>query len=360
MAELKRDPIIDLMKGFAMFFVIVCHGLQRSADGIYPYTATYLWRLVYDWHMPLFFIISGYLASKSKSIQKSSFITNKFFRLLYVWFIWRWLEWIFMRFPFSGLMPFNDYVPSDFLGNLMAFFTSPIRPLWFLFFLFVFFLALWVTVKVSFGKKKLLYALLAGEVIVSVGIIAFLKVKSAWELNDLLAHYISFFGMFIAGFFYGRLQTDLAPKIGKWKINAIIVIVLGFVLHITDNYLLKTDNEILIKGATLIQIWAVAIICTFVVYLLMLLVNKLSARNVIKRYLVFMGKYSLEFYTLQFLVLNLGWFIENWKCRFVFNTLACLLVCSVFIYLIKKKENWADNILWGGFPFLKKGSKNGK
>ena len=105
--------------------------------------------------MPLFFIVSGVLAAKSKTIDNVIFLRNKFFGLVYVWFIWRWLEWIFMRFEFSGLLPLYSYVPQSFSGNWQHLVSSPFQPLWFLIDLFLFFSILWVTRRISFKNNKI-------------------------------------------------------------------------------------------------------------------------------------------------------------------------------------------------------------
>lgn len=149
--EKGHSEILDMAKGFAMLMTIFCHALQRAA----PETCgTYvIWKWVNEWHMPMFMMISGYLAAKSSRLGSAAYVRDKFFRLMYPWFIWRWLEWAFMSLPFAGLLPFNHYVPATFLGNLQAFILMPFRPLWFLIDLFLFMMVLCICKWLSKGNR---------------------------------------------------------------------------------------------------------------------------------------------------------------------------------------------------------------
>lgn len=73
MTTRKYIPYIDAIKGFAIFLVVMGHVLAWQFDNFTdivqqkesPQTM-FLWRMIYSFHMPLFFFISGYLFSKSK------------------------------------------------------------------------------------------------------------------------------------------------------------------------------------------------------------------------------------------------------------------------------------------------------
>ena len=53
----ERDKSIDIMKGILIFFVIIGH---------YPSINERIQSIIYWFHMPLFFMISGYLFKKKK------------------------------------------------------------------------------------------------------------------------------------------------------------------------------------------------------------------------------------------------------------------------------------------------------
>lgn len=69
MSEKKRESWIDICKGIAIIFVVMGHvvssfhnsGLLKEATAF-----NYVGKLIYSFHMPLFFMISGLLFTKSK------------------------------------------------------------------------------------------------------------------------------------------------------------------------------------------------------------------------------------------------------------------------------------------------------
>ena len=50
----KRIEWIDIARGFAILFVIIGHSLGN-------YFSSYFANLIYVFHMPIFFVLSGYL-----------------------------------------------------------------------------------------------------------------------------------------------------------------------------------------------------------------------------------------------------------------------------------------------------------
>ncbi len=78
----NRYEILDIMKGFAMLMTIFCYAEQRAMGNIC--TNAIIWQLVHWWHMPLFFILSGFFAANSPKLGTFGFIKSKFHRLIYV------------------------------------------------------------------------------------------------------------------------------------------------------------------------------------------------------------------------------------------------------------------------------------
>ncbi len=59
----KRDDYFDALKGIAIILVIIGHS---SATSIWPQQDSAIKHAIYSFHMPVFFIISGYFISRSK------------------------------------------------------------------------------------------------------------------------------------------------------------------------------------------------------------------------------------------------------------------------------------------------------
>ena len=70
----NRLESIDRMKGIAILLVIIGHIIQfNNIDGG---TNNKIFNIIYSFHMPLFFILSGYVATSggSKIVNLSSFL----------------------------------------------------------------------------------------------------------------------------------------------------------------------------------------------------------------------------------------------------------------------------------------------
>lgn len=108
----KRNPIIDIMKGIGIFFVVVGHcGIPIGL-------------FIYTFHMALFFMLSGYCLSSKYSASPSGWyklIKNKFFRL-YIPFvcisiIFNLLHNYFMDI---NLITDNPQFLTGYLGNFFG------------------------------------------------------------------------------------------------------------------------------------------------------------------------------------------------------------------------------------------------
>jgi fucose 4-O-acetylase-like acetyltransferase len=81
--ENKRLEFVDALKGFAIFLVIWGHVIMQL--GGYP---NFTYSIIYSFHMPLFFILSGFFFKSSLKLSIKDFFSKKSFQLLYTWFFW--------------------------------------------------------------------------------------------------------------------------------------------------------------------------------------------------------------------------------------------------------------------------------
>lgn len=129
-ATVKQRLIhVDRLKGFAIFLVVLGHVIQFNSSN---FTSNPLFSVIYSFHMPLFFFISGYLAEKTtKSVDFYSygrFVGKKALVLLMPLFTWA----LVTSYLFTG-----DRDTSKISGILLRQITSP--GLWFLHTLFLIF-----------------------------------------------------------------------------------------------------------------------------------------------------------------------------------------------------------------------------
>lgn len=88
-----RDLSLDFMKGFAIFLVVLGHVLQYTS-GVehHPFRD-----FIYSIHMPLFFFVSGFLASKKLGTKQNIlFYVNKKSRLILPLLLFGHSMWSYM------------------------------------------------------------------------------------------------------------------------------------------------------------------------------------------------------------------------------------------------------------------------
>ncbi len=152
--ENKRITYISLLQIIGPIFVVLGHSLNglQSTGAWYIFSKEW----IYIFHMPLFFLISGYLLSfKGYQGEKSyiKFIFNKSKRLLLPYFIWNIIFWV-PKFLFQDYL--SDKVSFNVLDILKAF-VFPRQNVWghtwFLVALFIVYLATPLFQKLFETKK---------------------------------------------------------------------------------------------------------------------------------------------------------------------------------------------------------------
>ena len=72
-----RNPYADILRGFAIFFVVLGHCIQEGSGLTFRTNQNYwydeLYQFIYSFHMPLFIILSGYFAYNSIHHTKGNY-----------------------------------------------------------------------------------------------------------------------------------------------------------------------------------------------------------------------------------------------------------------------------------------------
>ncbi|KHD35761.1 acetyltransferase [Clostridium acetobutylicum] len=125
---MQRTKSIDIAKGIGILLVLLGH---RSIPNI-------MVKFIYSFHMPLFFVISGYLYNADKYTEYTSYIKHKFRTIIipYIsfWIISLIVEVIAMNFNILDKLSFRQAVSEFFYLTPSGFWNGP---LWFLMCLFV-------------------------------------------------------------------------------------------------------------------------------------------------------------------------------------------------------------------------------
>ncbi len=85
--ERLRIEYIDALKGFAIFCVVWGHSLQYLKKG-HDFYHNPIFEFIYSYHMPLFFMVSGFFFRSSLKLQLSDFLSKKTLQLLVPCIVW--------------------------------------------------------------------------------------------------------------------------------------------------------------------------------------------------------------------------------------------------------------------------------
>lgn len=198
----RRITYIDMAKGFAILMVVTGHIAQycikgKSAESVFDF--------IYSFHMPLFFFLSGYVASLSRNKielgQVWSFVQKKIRTLVLPFFIWG----VVVYFLFQPAFTFEDVANRIIEVILKPDNNAP----WFLITLFciqIFFL-LFCLFSNLFVNKKL--AELGGAFLILIMIVGGYVVSKHFYYFNLFYNVAFFFGYFYKKIFDGEANRYL-------------------------------------------------------------------------------------------------------------------------------------------------------
>lgn len=207
----NRNYLIDNSKGLLIFLVVLGHSLEFIRK--YYEVARLLYVFIYEFHMPVFVFISGYL---SKNVEKGrrnavrNFLTP-FLLFNIIWNLITLVGPLFLRGEFTEL-------PSE---QAFSFFT-PGWALWYIFAMF-----LW---------KILLPDLLKFKNIFILSIIAGIFVKLSGEFGSYMAlsRTITFAPFFLAGYYSSEEKLKRFRKFTRFnilnKVPSILILIIGVLI----------------------------------------------------------------------------------------------------------------------------------
>ena len=197
----KKITYISLMQIIGPIFVVLGHSLNGLDVTGWWYTFSKNW--IYIFHMPLFFLVSGYLLSAGNSSKKpyGTFVWGKCKRLLLPYLVWNLLFWI-PKFLVGGFLA--DNASLNILDMLRAF-VYPRQNVWghtwFLLGLFVVYLAAPVFHKVLGLKKWWLSAIV---VVLCTGLYILHIGTEFLAFSDLHKDLL----FFVIGYLLGQMDRD--------------------------------------------------------------------------------------------------------------------------------------------------------
>lgn len=297
-------PEIDLCRGIGIILVVLGHAMKQTGETNTVFQV--LLSVIYSFHMPLFFVLSGFVSAKVLSVHtwkdRKAYIGNRAYRLLIPYFVVGVLYT-----PVKILL--SRYAVKPFaLSSLwrMLIGENPDVALWFVYILF------WVSVLCAFLLTEKTLTIWLG--------ISFLCAVFAYtcDLSLRLPKYWFFFvlGLYIRVHYHEiRGEKNSADGAEPKRRNGIMWFVTALVVFLLANLVLYSKN------------WTVLQIVTSLsgIVLSLQLSVWISERNRENRLLHVLGSYSMDIYILSE-PLNTVTKLLFWNILHV-NYVVCTVLC---------------------------------
>ncbi|BAK55826.1 acyltransferase/acetyltransferase [Candidatus Arthromitus sp. SFB-mouse-Japan] len=279
------------LRGFGIFLVVLGHSFPYIKDINTP-IYNYIHSLIYSFHMPLFFMISGFFANKLFKIKSlkdfKSFILSKFKKLLIPYFIISTLtipiKLILNKFSERPL------VLSETIKDILFFpWNNPIIFFWFIYVLFFMFLFAPVLIKIN---KYLVLTILLAMSILTIDNIEFLAIST------ILKYYIFFFiGLYIYPVYMNYRNKILNINLKQYRnILFILIPLILFLLNFNIDY---NSLNVFYKYLTNILFILKSLLGIYVSFIICILLYKFRHIKLVSNTFDTLNKYSFDIYLLS-------------------------------------------------------------
>lgn len=317
--ENKRIKWVDSLKGFAIILVVIGHVADGYINsGIYPNEQNILYmifKIIYSFHMQLFFLISGFLFATAYFKEKKLNKKNVMLQIINLCVIYL----VFSVFQWGVKVIFKNYVNDQYdIYDLLKIFIKPMPPYWYLYDLIIFY----------FGGI-LLYKFNKKYVKVILGITISIIISYILKLPNEIQSKLNYFLFFYLGVVWKEI--NLVEKTN----NIIIATILGsgMILFGLSMSFEKLQN-IPIINICIALLMSVTIILIF---------NK-NEKIFNNKIFDICGKYCLEIYVLhcfftalnRTLLIKMG--ITNFYINFIVNSVISTIIPILGAVLLKKMK----------------------
>ena len=223
----EREIWVDYIKVIACFFVVIGHFVQSMVKSeILPRNDIYIWfnTTIYYFHVPLFFICSGYLYQRNSKISsKKQWIDNirkKALMLGIPYFVFSLLTWIIKKI-------FSDSVNEQIGGIIDTLFVHPTSPYWYLYILFFIFIF-----TPTINEKKRMWVVVGAAIISKVLYIVFNdEIYRIYLIYELFNNEI----WFVIGMLMGTYGTIVIKKRQLAIVLGVFFVLLSILVYSNEN-----------------------------------------------------------------------------------------------------------------------------
>lgn len=308
----------DSLKGILILLVVLGHAIQ----GVFTENveSNRLWNVIYSFHMPAFFAISGYFVRPTGGGYK--WLTKRIWQLLVPYFVWAVLKLVITR--------------NFTLASVIAIVTEPVS-FWFLWVLFwvylIFQLSLYLHQK---SKAQFNYI----SVIFALGLIGIMAVFSTKLFAfHLIAYYFAFYAL---GYYMG--QANLLKVTSRWFLGVLALLWLFLAMGWSMHSLPSWVPAIPYVPVVMVQL-SYRFLTAFVAIIVLLNISPriLSSGWRTNSVVAKLGFYSLGVYVTHYLII---WWIAEIICKYIDNIfievslsfVIALVFSIVLVWLLNKSR----------------------
>lgn len=276
-----RLNYIDCLRGFTIFLVVFGHMMRGVYNaGVQSYYFKYIDAIIYSFHMPLMFFISGYVNSFSKkAVSLRISIINSILQLYVPYIFFSYALWFIKYFIFSGNTPEElktvfeiPYIGYDLYWFLMALMSiKVVKILW------------------SGLREKIKY--MNSDIIETIfwfilSFIVFYLLNQDFHINSFFI-WLSWGLIYHLGELFGKYKLF---EIIKYK-NLCIISLICIVIGIVSSHRIIFDLRVIWLSYSKFFIGIGSSILLFLIF---------KICNVNNRFLIYLGKYSMVIYLLHY------------------------------------------------------------
>lgn len=170
----KRLLWPDITKVIGLYFMILGHG------GLYG--ELWIQQLIYSFHMPLFFILSGIFFEKNNLLKSAKALLIPYFTMNIIMLLW---NFVFNKDSFSFFL--GKHIPAILLGvgyNINNY-IPVCSPMWFFYVLFIVHLMINIVLKIS-SKYRFVLCLFSTFAIVFVLLLRYFNIDTIFPIDSSL------------------------------------------------------------------------------------------------------------------------------------------------------------------------------
>lgn len=350
-----RNTYLDLLRGLAVFFVILGHCMANYTHSYYhsgDFWSDKWHILIYTFHMPLFALISGYFFQRS--ITKLSFsrlLREKLPNFLLPWIVWGTLSWL-VGGILSGDLTLSLASLKDLVHHVLMtyWFIPTIAGVMLLYFH-------WYRYQRAKGWTMglLIAILMLLPLSLPFGLYDIAKIKFITFLLPFFA-----VGAYISGNQHSVIEVYKRFRLGILLVSAISFTLL-YISYSPEDYIYESGVSLLnsphgFVGQLTINLkrWAIGFVGSLLIAVLAYhLVYLARIMSGLSKILVMLGTVSLEVYLIQEIII--GYFIRHYSLGASFPNmyiaaLVLSLVTTAIVLIVLKTfpyPKWLSRILWG-------------